>query len=52
MADQEVYASDDDLHYIEFWDVQTLYAVALAKIKAPPLFHVQSRLNTHPLRCH
>jgi len=26
MADQEVYASDDDLHYIEFWDVQTYKA--------------------------
>jgi hypothetical protein len=26
MADQEVYASDDGLHYTEFWDVQTYKA--------------------------
>jgi hypothetical protein len=30
----------------------TLYAVALANIKAPPLYHVQSWLNTQPLGCH
>jgi len=30
----------------------TLYAVALANIKASPLYHVQSWLNTHPLGCH
>jgi len=52
MADQEVYASDDDLHYIEFWDVQTYKAFKLYNKRqyfsepSPPIsqIHMNTRL--------